>query len=108
MSFAIIYFQKNRGRIKRLADNYLDSICCDAKTKISLQNGWFPRKDYGEFVLPKGKYDSFKIIIGNGKGKNFFCVMFPPACVSKEMTGRIKNITQKRKIIYKSKLFAKE
>lgn len=40
----------------------------------------FPLRDYGEFVLPAGKYEALRLIIGEGQGANWWCVLFPPLC----------------------------
>lgn len=40
----------------------------------------FPRKQYEEIVLPEGNYDAVRIEIGEAKGSNWWCVMFPPLC----------------------------
>ncbi|MBV4416242.1 stage II sporulation protein R [Clostridium tyrobutyricum] len=40
----------------------------------------FPIKTYGNITLPQGKYEAYRIIIGQGKGRNWWCVMFPPLC----------------------------
>lgn len=40
----------------------------------------FPTKHYGKLALPKGEYDAVNVIIGSGKGKNWWCVMYPPLC----------------------------
>lgn len=40
----------------------------------------FPTKAYGNLTLPAGTYQALNIVIGNGKGKNWWCVMFPPLC----------------------------
>lgn len=40
----------------------------------------FPTKAYGHLVLPAGEYEALKVIIGDGKGSNWWCVMFPPLC----------------------------
>jgi stage II sporulation protein R len=38
-------------------------------------------REYGEFSLPAGTYASLKIVIGEGEGKNWWCVMYPPMCL---------------------------
>ena len=43
----------------------------------------FPQKTYGAITLPRGRYRALKVIIGEGKGKNWWCVMFPPLCFAK-------------------------
>lgn len=40
----------------------------------------FPTKSYGNFVLPAGEYEALRVIIGEGKGQNWWCVLFPPLC----------------------------
>ncbi|NBJ69686.1 MULTISPECIES: stage II sporulation protein R [Clostridia] len=40
----------------------------------------FPAKIYGSYVYPAGKYEAVLITIGEGKGDNWWCVLFPPLC----------------------------
>src|SRR5699024_11361849 len=40
----------------------------------------FPEKTYGPYVYPAGEYEAVKITIGEGKGSNGWCVLFPPLC----------------------------
>jgi stage II sporulation protein R len=40
----------------------------------------FPTKVYGNLTLPAGSYQALNIVIGDGAGKNWWCVMFPPLC----------------------------
>ncbi len=42
----------------------------------------FPEKDYGEKIYPAGDYEAIRIILGEGKGQNWWCVVFPPLCLS--------------------------
>lgn len=48
--------------------------------KISIGNFPFPTKQYGDIKLPAGYYDALKVEIGEAKGKNWWCVMFPSLC----------------------------
>lgn len=48
------------------------------KSQLSKEN--FPLKRYGTVVLPQGEYEAYRIIIGEGNGQNWWCVMFPPLC----------------------------
>lgn len=41
----------------------------------------FPTRSYGELVLPAGSYEAVRLIIGEGKGENWWCVLFPPLCL---------------------------
>lgn len=40
----------------------------------------FPQKSYGMVTLPQGKYNAVRVVIGEGKGENWWCVMYPPLC----------------------------
>ena len=43
----------------------------------------FPVRTYGEITLPEGKYQALKVVLGDGKGSNWWCVLYPPLCVGK-------------------------
>lgn len=47
---------------------------------VNVGNYIFPSKKYGDIILPPGYYDALKIEIGEAKGQNWWCVMFPPLC----------------------------
>lgn len=57
------------------------------KTELGYEN--FPEKSYGNITLPQGKYEAFRIIIGDGKGHNWWCVMFPPLCFTDVTKGQV-------------------
>lgn len=40
----------------------------------------FPTKSYGSLVLPVGEYEALRVVIGDGQGANWWCVLFPPLC----------------------------
>ena len=50
------------------------------KYQIKINNFYFPTKSYGDISLPAGYYDALRVEIGNAKGKNWWCVMFPSLC----------------------------
>ena len=52
----------------------------DYGVNIQLNKQNFPVKTYGNIVLPQGEYEAYRILIGNGEGQNWWCVMFPPLC----------------------------
>lgn len=68
----------------------------DVKIQFSREN--FPEKNYGDIVLPQGEYEAFRIIIGNGEGKNWWCVMFPPLCFVDVTKGTVSDSESKEKI----------
>lgn len=45
------------------------------------EKAWFPTKEYTDFSLPAGRYPALKIVLGEGEGRNWWCVVFPPLCL---------------------------
>ena len=45
-----------------------------------LTNEYYPTKEYEEVTLPAGEYRSLRIVIGEGEGQNWWCVLYPPLC----------------------------
>lgn len=66
----------------------------EVKVGITLSN--FPAKQYSNIVLPAGEYKALKVVIGEGKGKNWWCVMFPPLCFVNEDNGVIDKETDEK------------
>lgn len=58
--------------VKELGYNY------DCSVKLGIEH--YGTTVYESFSMPKGRYTSLRIIIGEGKGKNWWCVLFPPLC----------------------------
>lgn len=50
------------------------------KAKIEIGEFSFPVKVYDNIMLPSGRYSAVRIIIGEGNGHNWWCVMYPPMC----------------------------
>ncbi|MDR1537486.1 MAG: stage II sporulation protein R [Clostridiales bacterium] len=50
------------------------------KVSASLSHDFFPTKTYGDITFPPGSYEALRLVIGEGEGKNWWCVMFPPLC----------------------------
>ncbi|MEG2119611.1 MAG: stage II sporulation protein R [Pseudoflavonifractor sp.] len=42
---------------------------------------WFPTKQYTDFALPAGNYTALRVVLGDGQGRNWWCVVFPPLCL---------------------------
>ena len=40
----------------------------------------FPQKAYGNYIFPAGEYQAVNVVIGSGKGRNWWCVMYPNLC----------------------------
>ena len=54
----------------------------DYKVRVTLVNMYFTTRQYETVTLPAGFYDALRVTIGAGEGHNWWCVVFPPMCVS--------------------------
>lgn len=68
------------------------------------ENVTFPEKVYGSYVYPAGEYEAILITIGEGKGENWWCVVFPPLCfvdfgtsVSEEENQEVQGLEEQEK-----------
>ena len=52
------------------------------KIQVSLGEERYPTRDYEGFSLPAGQYESLRVSIGEGAGQNWWCIVFPPVCLS--------------------------
>ncbi len=71
---------ENLETIEEIAKKEIKKEGKNYKVDISLEKDYFPTRSYGNMVFPSGEYEALKLIIGEGKGKNWWCVMFPPLC----------------------------
>ena len=53
----------------------------DYSASVSLGREWFERRSYGEYSLPEGYYTSLIVELGEARGQNWWCVMYPPLCL---------------------------
>ena len=69
-----------KDNFKQIALNRLANEGFNYDVNIEIGNFDFPTKNYGDISLPAGFYDALKVEIGDAKGQNWWCVMFPPLC----------------------------
>ena len=65
------------------------------KSKVEFGNFMFPRKEYNELMFPKGEYRGMRVILGEGNGENWWCVMNPPLCFTENSQGTISDTGRK-------------
>ena len=65
-------------------EDYAERVVLEAgyeyPVRALVSEEWYETRDYDGFSLPCGYYTSLQIIIGDGEGKNWWCVMYPPLC----------------------------
>ena len=77
---AISIAQNHKEEFKKIAEETIRENGYNYSVQININNFYFPTKNYGDISLPAGFYDALRVEIGSGKGKNWWCVMFPSLC----------------------------
>jgi stage II sporulation protein R len=72
--------QENLTNIESIANGVLSKEGENYRANAVLGNFEFPIKKYGAITLPAGEYKALRVVLGEGEGKNWWCVMFPPLC----------------------------
>lgn len=75
------YIQTHLSQIEEAANHALRQLGVDSKVAVSFLKEQFPTRNYETFSLPSGIYQSLRITIGEGKGQNWWCVVFPTLCM---------------------------
>ena len=97
---------KNKEEAIKIANDHIDDFYQIAKQTI-INNGYnydvaveignfnFPTKTYGDISIPSGYYDALRVKIGEAKGQNWWCVMFPPLCFVNVSSGIVPEESKK-------------
>ncbi len=82
---ALALMRKNLGSMERVVNECLEAHGFAYSSKTALAATAFPDRKYTtsdgkELFLPKGKYMALQVVLGEGRGQNWWCVMYPPLC----------------------------
>ena len=77
---AISIANSHKDNFQKIAEKTINENGYNYSVKISIDNFYFPTKNYGDISLPAGLYDALRVEIGEAKGQNWWCVMFPSLC----------------------------
>lgn len=69
------------SQLEETANAALSEAGVTDRAKVTLTKEKFPTRHYDTFSLPAGVYESLRVTIGEGQGKNWWCVVFPSLCV---------------------------
>ena len=79
---AVSATEKNLAVFQTEAEKVIHEKGYDYSVKVLLETSYFNTRTYGDITLPAGTYQAIRVVIGEGAGHNWWCVMFPPLCVS--------------------------
>ena len=82
MEDARTQLQDALGRIENIARREIVNRGYDYPVRAQLTRAEFPLKEYDGFSLPAGEYMALRLVIGEGAGQNWWCVVYPPLCTA--------------------------
>lgn len=78
---APIYFESSKEELLQTVQDTLAENGFSYDAVITLEKEYFETREYGDLIFPAGEYTALKVVLGEGEGHNWWCVMFPPLCV---------------------------
>ncbi len=86
---------ENLENFKEIAQKTIKDEGYNYSVNLKVGNFEFPTKKYGDISLPAGYYDALRVEIGEAKGQNWWCVMFPPLCFVDVTSGVVPDESKK-------------
>ncbi len=77
---AVIVMSEHTDDIRKAAQDCLRQEGSNYTAEVYVGEYYFPAKSYGNYSFPSGDYQALRVVIGEGEGKNWWCVLFPPLC----------------------------
>ncbi len=72
--------KNNLPEMVSISDDIIKESGFTYEAAATIERGYFPLKVYGDLTLPPGEYEAVRVELGDAKGQNWWCVMFPPLC----------------------------
>ena len=82
MEDAQVRLREELTRIETIAQREIAAQGYDYPVTAQLTSAEFPLKEYDGFSLPAGEYMALRLVIGEGEGRNWWCVVYPPLCTA--------------------------
>lgn len=82
MEDAQVRLREELTRIETIARREIAAQGYDYPVTAQLASAEFPLKEYDGFSLPAGEYMALRLVIGEGEGRNWWCVVYPPLCTA--------------------------
>lgn len=74
------YISEHREQLEKKAESFMSDRGFSYSASVRTEKCYFPTKIYGDVVFPCGTYDAVRVLLGEGNGKNWWCVLYPPLC----------------------------
>lgn len=76
------FLKSHLDGIERIANQVLREQKADYRAEASLTTCYFPDRTYGDCTFPAGWYQALRIRLGEARGHNWWCVLYPELCFS--------------------------
>ena len=77
--------EPQKAELEAAAREVIEREGYDYPVSVNVVNEYFATRCYGDLTMPAGRYTAVKVVIGEGAGHNWWCVMFPPLCLPAAM-----------------------
>lgn len=71
---------EDAGELEAAASERIRAVGKSYGARVEMGTFPFPERTYGSITVPRGDYDAVRVVLGEGKGRNWWCVLFPPLC----------------------------
>lgn len=78
------YIEGHESELEQAANTFIKEQGFSCTADIRLEQAYFPTRVYGDLTFPCGVYDAVRVVIGSGKGHNWWCVLYPSLCFTSE------------------------
>ncbi len=76
------YVLEHKKELESAAEEYMEHRGFPYSARIQLERCYFPTRSYDGLTFPSGTYDAVRVLLGQGDGRNWWCVLYPPLCFS--------------------------
>lgn len=83
--------------LTELANRTLKQYGAGYTAYAAISTEFFPIRRYGSLLLPPGSYRALRIVLGTGRGHNWWCMLYPSLCFTEGITGTI-SVTEQEKM----------
>lgn len=76
------YVNRNKAQLEEEIEAFAAGKGSPCSARVCVTSAYFPAKAYGGLVFPCGTYDAVQVTLGEGRGRNWWCVLYPRLCFS--------------------------
>ena len=91
----------DKHQLDNAANHILSNLGAGYNAKTRIERTFVPEKEYNGIRLPEGIYNCINIVLGEGKGENWWCIAYPPLCFTEDMFG---SLSESGRLLLENKL----